>query len=83
MNKVTILTLLFIIILSTRVLGQLTLVSEPNMHSESDIYKDSNSKEYSKLIVFQFKEKMAEVPKGVVEVNKNSILDFSFKYLLG
>jgi len=79
--KITIM-LLFTVLMNSMLLGQLTKITELNMHSEADIYEDANGTMYSTLVTFKFMHKMVNLPIGEVSVDENLILFTEFKQLL-
>ncbi len=74
--------LILTVILNGLLFGQLTLITEPNMVSEANIYEDENGTRYSELVTFKFKYKMVEMNRGEVNVDEKKILYPAFKQLL-
>ncbi|WP_290661937.1 S8 family serine peptidase [Ignavibacterium sp.] len=81
-RTITNLFLIIFLLPISLVFGQLTQITEPNMISEANIYRDANNVKYSELITFKFKIKMVELRRGEENVDRTKIQSTAFKNLL-
>lgn len=75
-------TSLIILFASCLSFAQLTQVTSPNMYSEVPIYKNARGEQYASVIVFKYKNKLIELPKGIFSFKKENITNTPFKELL-
>ncbi len=61
--------------------AQLKQITNPNMYSEVPIYENEKGEQYSSIVVFKYKTKLVDLPKGTDQFYKNNIKHSSFKEL--
>ncbi len=62
--------------------AQLTQITEPNMISEANIYRDASNVKYSELELLSSRQKMVDIRRGEENVDRTKIQSASFKNLL-